>query len=240
MLIMWKPYLEQCLESLRNQTIQDIEVGQTVEYAPYTYYVYDVDSSQSYSPDAYGVIFQVSSVGGENKVTYIMETANTPDTPYNEERKYKTNVWYNLSTDNDVNTFNGIIEEADNLDSQVVIIKTSDNSFNEKKSDESFQSLLTSLVNAYFIEVRTTDWSNGIGRAFKDFQTNEYRQNISEVHFPTWEQKTPLVFAYQRCINCSTLGRESPPYVASQIDPNGSTAQQITDKIMDSFNNMQQ
>ena len=63
-------------------TLQSISVGQVVPYDDYTYYVYDVAASQSYNPDAFGVIFKVELSNSLCVVTHILATENDTDVPY--------------------------------------------------------------------------------------------------------------------------------------------------------------
>jgi len=54
--------------------IQQVSVGDIIQYAPNTYYVYDTTMAQSYHIDRYGVIFRVDSSDGTNKVAWIQAT----------------------------------------------------------------------------------------------------------------------------------------------------------------------
>lgn len=219
-------------------SVNVIKEGQTVQFAPNTYYVYDTSTRSPYI-DEYGVIFRVDREGENNVIKYILETHNNYDE--NQEKQiYNCGQWYNLSSaSDDIETFNGIVNESEEFDYPLVILKMSSN---DVKSDEfrttvknstEFSEFVTQSKQTYFIDAQSDnyDFNSGLGGAVKEFQTKDFRNEPSEPHFPSWNNDVPKILVYLGCQSCSDNISRPLVKIAEVIDVEGKTAVELINTL---------
>lgn len=180
------------------KAFSNVKKNDTVDshMAGYTFQYFTTPQSMQYYLDSQGVIFKVD---GNAKIEYVYSFTNDNEGA-KVERKYSYSTWYDMSN-TDIEKFNEIIYEAENVDKPVVIFKDSSSQLKSVKTDNDFVTYMTSY-DAYFIYINTTNWDTGIGQALQQFIMAQNRQTGTE-HFNNWTPETPMIYGYIGCLACS-------------------------------------
>lgn len=223
-----------------------IQKNTTVKFKPGTYQYYTAPADDQYFDSSF-IIFRIDSSAGQNKISYLLSGYNSYGDDYTRTPRFDTGVWHKYTADSSAQTFTDIARDSELVDTPILVACLDGTSKSTElvkllESDDFMYFVHANTVTngMYFVQVRPTSWTAGLGKAVVEFVNDENKKTLASEQpgFSAWDTtNVPTLYIYLGCQSCSEYGSPPSVEIAARIDVSGiATVEQLVSKIREYVN----